>query len=129
MKKAKQAWLVLRALYAIARYDVVLRLWGSGRILRQMRQQSTAAKHGSQNPERAICDAVLLASCLYWKPVLCLQRSVCTALLLRRDGVSAQVVIGFRPSPFFCHAWVEIEGRVAYGSTTYQKRLQPLYVA
>ena len=129
MKKAKQAWLVFRALYAIARYDVALWLWGSGRILRQMSRQSTAAKPGSQNPERAICEAVLLATCLYWRPVLCLQRSVCTALLLRRHGVGAHVVIGFRPSPFFCHAWVEVEGRVAYGSTTYQKRLQPLYVA
>jgi len=129
MKKVKQASLVLRALYAIARYDVVLWLWGSGRILRQMSRQSTWAKPGSQNTERTICDAVLLATCLYWRPVLCLQRSVCTALLLRRHGVDAHVVIGFRPSPFFCHAWLEVEGRVVYGSTTYKNRLQPLYVA
>ena len=79
--------------------------------------------------ERVICDAVLLAACLYWKPVLCLQRSACTALLLRRHGVDAHVVIGFRPSPFFCHAWVEVEGRVVFGSTTYKNRLQLLYVA
>ena len=129
MKKAKQAWLVLRALYGIARYDVVLWLWGSGRILRQMSPQFTAAKSGSQNPERAICDAVLLATCLYWRPVLCLQRSVCTARLLRRHGINARLVVGYRASPFFCHAWVEVEGRVVYGSTTYQNRLQTLYVA
>ena len=129
MKKAEQAWFVLRALYAIARYDVVLWMWGSGRILRQVGRQSTAAKPASHDTERAICDAVLLAACLYWKPVLCLQRSVCSALLLRRYGVDAHVVIGFRPSPFFCHAWVEVEGRVAYGSTTYKSRLQLLYVA
>src|SRR5262249_43729434 len=70
MKKAKQAWLVLRALHAIASYDVICWLWDSGRILRQVSRQSTAAKPDCQNTERAICDAVLLATCLYWKPVL-----------------------------------------------------------
>jgi len=128
MKKAKQVWLVLGALYEIARYDAILKLRGSGYILRSVRRQLTVAKSNSLELERAICDAVLFATCFYWKPVLCLQRSVCTARLLRRNGVDAHVVIGFRPSPFLCHAWVEVEGRVVYGSPAYQNRLQPLYV-
>src|SRR5690348_7765902 len=128
MKKAKHTWLVVRALYEIVHHDVVLRLRGSGRTLQQVRRQCVAARPARHELEQAICDAVLLATCLYWKPVLCLQRSVCTARLLRKHGVNARLVIGYRPAPFFAHAWVEVEGRVVYGSPTYQKRLRPLYV-
>ena len=126
MKKVR---LVFRALYEIARYEVVLALLGSGRILSQLRRLSTSAKPTSAESEKKISDAVLLATCFYWKPVLCLQRAVCTVRLLRRHGIHARLVIGYRPSPFFSHAWVEVDGRVVYGSAAYQKRLMPLHVA
>ncbi len=125
----KRAWLIFRALYEIARYEVIVALLGSGHILSQLKRQSIAAKPTSRELEQAICDAVLLATCFYWKPVLCLQRSVCTVRLLRRHGIVARLVIGYRPSPFFSHAWVEVDGRVAYGSPAYQKRLRLLQVA
>ena len=125
----KEIRLVLRALYEIARYEVVLSLLGSGRILSQLKRQSVTATTAGAELEKAICDAVLLAACFYWKPVLCLQRAVCTVRLLRRHGIQARLVIGYRPSPFFSHAWVEVDGRVLYGSAAYQKRLLPLHVA
>ena len=128
MKSAKQVRLVLRALYELARYEVIISLRGSGCILSQLKTQSIAAKPASHELEQAICDAVLLATCFYWKPVLCLQRAVCTARLLRRHGIVARLVIGYRPSPFFSHAWVEVDGRVVYGSPAYQKRLRLLHV-
>ena len=123
----KRVRLVFRALYEIARYEVTLSLLGSGRILSQLKRQSVA-ETTSAELEKTICDAVLLATCFYWKPVLCLQRAVCTVRLLRRNGIHARLVIGYRPSPFFSHAWVEVEGRVLYGSAAYQKRLLPLHV-
>jgi hypothetical protein len=125
MKKIR---LVFRALYEIVRYDVVLSLLGSGRILSQLKRQPVSARKVRAELEKAICDAVLLATCFYWKPVLCLQRAVCTVRLLRRHGIYARLVIGYRPSPFFSHAWVEVDGRVVYGSPAYQKRLTPLHV-
>ena len=125
----KRAWLIFRAFYEVARYEVIVSLLGSGHILSQLKRQSIAEKPTSRELEQAICDAVLLATCFYWKPVLCLQRSVCTVRLLRRHGIVARLVIGYRPSPFFSHAWVEIDGRVAYGSPAYQKRLRLLQVA
>ena len=124
----KKSWLMCRALYEIARYEVVVSLRGSGRILSQLRRQSIVERPTSQELEKAICDAVHLATCFYWKPVLCLQRAVCTVRLLRRHGIFARLVIGYRPSPFFSHAWVEVDGRVVYGSAAYQKRLMLLHV-
>jgi len=126
MKKIR---LVFRALYEITRYEVVLSLRGSGRILSQLKRQSVTARTATAEFEKVICDAVLLATCFYWKPVLCLQRAVCTVRLLRKNGINARLVIGYRPSPFFSHAWVEVDGRVLYGSAAYQKRLLPLHVA
>ena len=124
----KKTGLLIRALYELARYEVVLSLRGSGRILSQLRRQSISTESNSTDLEKTICDAVLLATCFYWKPVLCLQRAICTVRLLRRHGIHARLVIGYRPSPFFSHAWVEVDGRVLYGSAAYQKRLLPLHV-
>ena len=125
----KKTGLLIRALYELARYEVVLSLRGSGRILSQLKRQSISIQSSSTDLEKTICDAILLATCFYWKPVLCLQRAVCTVRLLRRHGIHARLVIGYRPSPFFSHAWVEVNGRVVYGSAAYQTRLVPLHVA
>ena len=128
MKRARQVRLLLSALYELARYEMAIRSRVSGRMLSQSKRQSVIAKPAGRELVQAVFDAVLLATCLYWKPVLCLQRAVCTVRLLRRHGVVARLVIGYRPSPFFSHAWVEVDGRVVYGSPAYQKRLRPLHV-
>jgi hypothetical protein len=129
MVRAKYAWLVCSALYELLRYEGIVWLRGPGCIRRQLSRQATAETPASRETERTICDAVLLATCLYWKPVLCLQRSVCTVRLLRRYGVVARLVIGYRPVPFLSHAWVEVDGRIVNGSPVYQQRLRLLYTA
>jgi len=53
-----------------------------------------------------------LACVFYFKRALCLQRSAATALLLKRFGWSAELVIGAQLLPFESHAWVEIDRRV-----------------
>ena len=126
MKKATRMWLVSRALYELVRYEVIVSLRGSGRVLEQLRRQSIETR--TTDREQIISEAVLLATCFYFKPVLCLQRAVCTVRMLRRYGIVARLVIGYRPAPFFSHAWVEVEGRVVYGSPAYQKRLTLLHV-
>jgi hypothetical protein len=128
MKRIRYAWLAFRALCELTRYEVVMCLRGFGCLQRQLSRQSVAVKPPSPEMERAICDAILLATCLYWKPVLCLQRSVCAVRLLRKHGVMARLAIGYRPAPFFSHAWVEVDGRVVNGSPAYQKRLRLLYI-
>jgi hypothetical protein len=129
MRGARYTFLIVKALYELTRYEAIVWLGGSGCALRQIAKQSIAARPVIDGLERTICDAVLLATSFYWKPVLCLQRSLCTVRVLRKHGIAARLVIGYRSSPFFSHAWVEIDGRVAYGSAAYQKRLHVLHVA
>jgi len=128
MQRIKNAWLVLSALYQLARYDVISALRNSGNI-RRLSSQPTTSEPNSHEVVRAVCNAASLAACLYWKPVLCLQRSVCIVRLLRKHGVVSRLVIGYRPVPFFSHAWVEVNGRVVNDSSTYQERLRVLYAA
>jgi hypothetical protein len=73
--------------------------------------------------------AVNAATRLYWKPVLCLQKSLCAVRLLRRLGTPAQLVIGYRTHPFTSHAWVEIDGHTLDESRAYSDCLRVLHVA
>ena len=129
MKQMRYSALVFKAFFEIVLYEVLLSMRGIGCILLRLKRQAISRKPSNDELERSICNAVLLATCFHWKPVLCLQRSVCTVRLLRKYGFDARLAIGYRPAPFFSHAWVEVSGRVAYGSTAYQKRLQTLLTA
>ena len=53
-----------------------------------------------------------MACVFYFNRVLCFQRSAALAMLLRRQGWDAQMVIGVQILPFQSHAWVEVEGQV-----------------
>ncbi len=67
-----------------------------------------------------ICSAVDRACIWYFKEVKCLQRSSVTAVLLRRRGVPAKMIIGVQRLPLKAHAWVEVEGRVANDKSSVQ---------
>ena len=118
--------LVLQALFALIRYDVVHTLLERP-VLRLPAPRLPPLADSAL--ERSICDAVLTATCFYWKPVLCLQHAVCVVRLLRARGVRAHLVIGYRAVPFFSHAWVEVDGRVVNDSPAYRSQLQVLHTA
>lgn len=58
------------------------------------------------------CATVDRACTWHPKQEVCLQRSAVAACLLRSLGVPAEMVIGVHKMPFYCHAWVEVAGRV-----------------
>jgi hypothetical protein len=116
---------VLEALAQLLRYDIEMALLGFRRTHRSLAQ--LRVRPASRGPEvEKICSSMACAMALYWKPVHCLQRSVATARLLRRHGSEGRLVIGYRPTPFFSHAWVEVNGVVVNDSPEYQKRLRVL---
>ena len=118
--------LVARSLWELARYDLIDATAGFQRIHAQLARQRVRSRPSPPEAQGLVCEAVSLAACFYFKPVFCLQRSVVAARLLRKHGVDGRLVIGYRPAPFFSHAWVEVDGQVVNDSPTYKERLQVL---
>lgn len=118
------AQLLAAALWELFVYDVVMFCVGFSGIHRLLARQSTCGT-GGVAAER-ICGALANAMTLYWRRVHCLQRSAAATRLLRRYGWDAHLIIGYRPVPFFSHAWVEVDGRVVNDSPAYKRQLHVL---
>jgi hypothetical protein len=101
-----ESWLLL--LY----FDGLMRYRGFQHVRRAVREQKIRHKTGRSEEAGDLSHAVDLACVLYFKRVLCLQRSAALAVLLRRHGWSAEMVIGAQLFPFLSHAWVETEGLI-----------------
>ena len=129
MTRLEYSLLVIRALWQLALYDLIHARLGFERIHQRVAQRRVNTRSVKVGSEKRICEAVSLAACFYYKPVLCLQRSVAATLLLRKYGINGRLVIGYRPAPFFSHAWVEVDERVVNDSPAYKKRLQVLCTA
>jgi Transglutaminase-like superfamily len=126
VKRMAYAALVMRALAELCRYEILDAAFGFKRVYRDVERQRVAPRRAEPDKETQICEAVTLATCLYWKRVFCLQRSAVAARLLKKSGIDARLVIGYRPSPFFSHAWVEVNGRVVNDSPAYKERMHVL---
>lgn len=104
--------LVLQAYLQLIHFDHYLARNNFAALYRKVRNCPIRTKPGSPHSVERICSAVDIACIWYWKEALCLQRSAAAACLLRRYGVSAQLVIGAQQLPFKAHAWVEVDGHV-----------------
>jgi hypothetical protein len=51
----------------------------------------------------------------------CLPRAAALTWLLRRNGYNAHLAVGYRPSPFEAHAWVEVNGDVVGDHPGYKR--------
>jgi len=120
---------VLRAWCELLRYDLLQRALRMPGVAQPLLPRPSGPRRRSPEAERAIVDAFTLATCFYWKRVLCLQRSVCLVRLLRAADIDAVMVIGYRPAPFQSHAWVEVGDCVVCESPAYRERLRILHVA
>jgi hypothetical protein len=105
-------FLVLSAYLELIIFDLYLARRSFEALYRKVRNCPVATKTGSPHVIEAVCSAVDVACVCYPKHVLCLQRSAATACLLKRNGVSAEMIIGSKQMPFQAHAWVEVAGRV-----------------
>jgi hypothetical protein len=106
------SFLVLRAYLKLIRIDLYLARGNFSALYSKIRNSPVGRPVETPDAIEKICAAVDMACIWYWKEVLCLQRSVATACLLKHYGVSAQMMIGAQQMPFKAHAWVEVDGRV-----------------
>ena len=105
-------WLVLKIWILLVYLDCMMHLGEFKHLHRIVRKQQMNARTTNDDCVQRLCRAVDLACALYFKRVLCLQRSAATTILLRRNGEKAELVIGAQLIPFRSHAWVEIKGQV-----------------
>jgi hypothetical protein len=115
----------LSAFLELLRYDLMNTLFGFSAVYDSIGRVPAKARSGSSPTfhESQLCEAVSVGAMFYWKRIRCLQRAVVTARLMRRHGIQAQMVIGYRSAPFFAHAWVEVDGRVVNDSRAYGRKL------
>jgi hypothetical protein len=106
------SFLFTEAYSNLVRFDFYLARKDFANLYARVRDYPTCARVLKPDVIERVCSAVDLACIWYWKEVLCLQRSAATACLLRKHGVSAELVIGAQQMPFKAHAWVEVQGRV-----------------
>ena len=106
------SFLVLKAYMRLIYFDVYLARGNFEALYSHVRTSPICPKPISPDAVERICAAMDMACIWYWKEALCLQRSAAVTCLLRRHGVSAQLVIGVQQMPFKSHAWVEVNGRV-----------------
>jgi hypothetical protein len=105
--------LVLKSWLALLYFDCILHFRGFPRIHEIVRkQQVTSSRSASVVSVRDVCHAIDLACVFYFKRVFCLQRSALATILLRRNGWSAEMVIGAQVHPPKSHAWVEVRSVV-----------------
>jgi len=112
----------IEVLWELLRYDFLMALFGFRRVYRGLKETRVVGT-GAADGVQELLLAIGKACRFYWKPVKCLQGSIAVARVLRKRGIPAEVVIGYRPIPFFSHAWVEVEGRVVNDFQTYAERL------
>ena len=115
-------FLVLRSYVLVVKVDLLMRFRSLRAIHSLVRNQRVTPRSSDRRPAvEVIYRAVDLACVFYVKPVLCLQRSAATTVLLRRCGWDARLCLGAQVAPFKSHAWVELDGKVVNDKPYVQK--------
>jgi hypothetical protein len=105
--------LILQSYILLVRIDLMMRFRALEAIHSAVRRQTVTSRPTERKPSiESVCRAIDLACVFYVKPVLCLQRSAATTVLLRRCGWKAEMVIGAQMLPFKSHAWSEVDRKV-----------------
>lgn len=103
--------LFLYAVLMLLAYDVLSSLCRFATLYSMVKKWKVRSVRAGSDTVDNVCRAVNYACVWYPKQALCLQRSFITTYLLRRHGITAEMVLGAQKLPFKAHAWVEIEGK------------------
>ena len=104
--------LIIKAWIMLLHLDIVAKFRGFSVLHTKVEQEPRVLDPYYALSAAEVSRAVDIASVFYFKRVLCLQRSAATAILLRKLGWPADMVIGARLRPSAFHAWVEVAGEI-----------------
>ncbi len=100
-----------QALFLLFVYDILTTFRPFKALHSTVKRWKVANRPVGDDTIDRVCTAVNYACVWYPKQSLCLQRSFVLTYLLRKTGVSAQLVLGAQKFPFKAHSWVEVNGR------------------
>lgn len=113
--------LFFQALFMLLAYDVLSILCRFQTLYSMVKGWRVTGKPAGSEIVDRVCIGVNYACVWYPKQALCLQRSFVTTYLLRKHGVSANMILGAQKLPFKAHAWVEVDGRPVNERSNVQK--------
>lgn len=101
-----ESWVILLCV------DLMLQFCGFKRLHRLLHQRRAEHINRCDLSRDVLSYATDLACALYFRQVSPLERSAAAALLLRRHGWQADLVLALQIVPYEPYAWVEIGGRI-----------------
>jgi prolyl oligopeptidase len=104
--------LLVEALFYLLQTEYALRRHKRRPLQQMLRDSALGSVRRKRSSAQQICHAMDIACLLYFKVVLCLQRSVAVTMLLRRYGFKAELVVGTQIAFSRFHAWVELNDLV-----------------
>lgn len=102
---------MIAAWFRIAIVDLVMARRGFPGVHRFIQSIAMRGRRSSRTAEQ-LCRDIDRAAVYYPRQLHCLRRSAAVTWLLRRHGYAAEMVVGASVTPFFAHAWVELDGRI-----------------
>lgn len=104
--------LVIESWLTLLFVDLMLRVCSFKRLHRLLRQQRVVQADKYDFSSDALSHATDVACAFYLRQVSPLERSAAAALLLRRHGWQADLILGLQIFPSEPYAWVEVGGRI-----------------
>jgi hypothetical protein len=102
---------MIAAWLRIAFIDALMGLRGFSGVYRFVRKIAFRGRRGPRTPVE-LCDIIDRAAVYYPRQLHCLRRSAAMTWLLRAHGHPAEMIVGASVTPFFAHAWVELDGHI-----------------
>jgi hypothetical protein len=104
--------LVIESWFTLLFVDLIQRLGGFKTLHRLLHPRRIGQINKCGLSSDALSHATDLACAFYFRHVSALERSAAAALLLRRHGWQADLILGLQIFPYESYAWVEVGGRI-----------------
>ena len=104
--------LVIESWFTLLAVNLTLHLRGFKTLHHLVHRQAVGQTKKRGLSSDGLSYAMDIACAFYFRQVSPLERSAAAALLLRRHGWQADLILGVQIFPYESYAWAEVEGRI-----------------